>query len=205
MVTSHRKALADRMRLLCLHGLDHDAWNRYGEHGKWYYEVVACGFKYNLSDVQAAIGIHQLRKLDKGIEVRAAYAHMYNSVLGGMDEFEIPPEHAGRRHAWHLYPLRLNLGKLPIDRKEFIEELRKKEIGASVHFIPIPLHPFFGKLAGARAFCPNALELYPRLVSLPLYPAMSEEQVRYVAGSVREVAERFRTKTLAAGGTYPDL
>jgi dTDP-4-amino-4,6-dideoxygalactose transaminase len=205
MITTHRKSLANRMRILSLHGLDHDAWNRYGERGNWYYDVVACGFKYNLSDIHAAIGIHQLRKLEKSIEVRAGYARMYNRLLGDMDEVELPPDNPGCRHAWHLYVPRLNLGKLAIDRKTFIEELRRNEIGASVHFIPIPLHPFFAQLPGARGVCPNALELYPRLVSLPLYPAMSEEQVHYVARCVREVLERSRTKTFAAGGAYSAL
>jgi dTDP-4-amino-4,6-dideoxygalactose transaminase len=200
MITTNREPLAKKMRILSLHGLDHDAWNRYGEKGNWHYDVVACGFKYNLSDIQAAIGIHQLHKLERFIEVRTRYAEIYNSALADMDEVELPPDNPGCRHAWHLYVLRLNLGRLRIDRRAFIEELRQRAIGASVHFIPIQLHPYFAQLQLARWRCPRALELYPRIVSLPLYPAMSEEQVQYVAQSVREVLVLARRQVFAMCG-----
>lgn len=201
MITTQREPLAKKMRTLSLHGLDHDAWNRYGERGDWHYDVVACGFKYNLSDIQAAIGIQQLKKLDKFIEVRARYAQIYYRALADMDEVELPPDNPRCRHAWHLYVLRLNLEKLRIDRRAFIEELRRRSIGASVHFIPIPLHPYFAQLPLARFRCPRALELYPRIVSLPLYPAMSEEQAHYVAQCVKEVLELARRqKTFAMHG-----
>jgi dTDP-4-amino-4,6-dideoxygalactose transaminase len=204
MVTTHSPELAKIMRTLSLHGTSHDAWDRYTERGSWYYEVVGHGFKYNLSDIHAALGIHQLRKLDQFIETRARYAQMYNRAFAGLEEVELPPDNPRSRHAWHLYVLRLNLEKLRIDRKEFIEELRKKGVGTSVHFIPIPLHPFFARLPLARYHCRRALELYPRIVSLPLYPAMSEEQVHYVAQSVREVLEHGRReKYLAAGSSSP--
>ncbi|HXI38427.1 MAG TPA: DegT/DnrJ/EryC1/StrS aminotransferase family protein [Bryobacteraceae bacterium] len=204
MITTHRPGLAKAMRMLSLHGTSHDAWDRYTEHGKWYYEVVDHGFKYNLSDIHAALGIHQLRKLETFIEVRTRYAEMYNRAFADMDEVELPPDDAQSRHAWHLYILRLNLDSLRVDRKEFIEQLRKRQIGASVHFIPIPLHPYFARLPLARRPCPRALELYPRIVSLPLYPAMTEEQVDYVARMVREVlGEARREKYIAAGSSMP--
>ena len=189
MIATHQPALAEIVRTLSLHGASHDAWDRYTERGSWYYEVLAHGFKYNLSDVQAAIGIHQLRKLEQFIERRALYAGIYHRAFEGMEELELPPENPRCRHAWHLYILRLNLEKLKIDRAGFIRALRQKDIGTSVHFIPIPLHPFFARLALAHDVCPRALDLYPRIVSLPLYPAMSEDQVHYVAQSVREIVE----------------
>src|SRR5579863_6390623 len=192
MITTHRKELANAMRMLSLHGASHDAWDRYTEHGSWYYEVVAHGFKYNLSDIHGALGIHQLRKLDRFIEIRGGYAQTYNRAFEEMDELEIPPDNPRCRHAWHLYILRLNLDRLRVDRKEFVERLRAKGIGASVHFIPIPMHPFFAHLPLARRRCERALDLYPRIVSLPLYPAMTEEQVHYVAKSVREIVESAR-------------
>ncbi|MBZ5596306.1 MAG: DegT/DnrJ/EryC1/StrS family aminotransferase [Acidobacteriia bacterium] len=187
MVTMHDPALADRMRVLCLHGISKDAWNRYTEHGSWYYEVQESGFKYNLSDIQSAIGIHQLRKLETSIQVRAAYTSMYNHAFAGLPELEVPPQCHTSRHSWHLYMLRLNLERLGIDRNEFIRVLKRKGIGCSVHFIPIPLHPFFAADANlAWNHCPRALALYPRLVSLPLYPNMTEDQVLYVIKSVQE-------------------
>ncbi len=187
MITTPRESLAARMRMLSLHGMSRDAWNRYTERGSWYYEVVAHGFKYNLTDIQSAIGIHQLRKLDSFVETRRGYAEIYNQAFAGIDEAELPPDSRRVRNSWHLYVLRLNLERLRIDRQEFIQELRRRGIGASVHFIPIPRHPFFARMSLGDRPCRRALELYPRIVSLPLYPAMSEEQVHYVADSVKEV------------------
>jgi dTDP-4-amino-4,6-dideoxygalactose transaminase len=176
------------MRILCLHGISKDAWNRYSEKGNWYYEVVECGFKYNLSDLQSAVGIHQLRKQESFIETRSRYATMYHQAFANIPEVELPPDHSICRHSWHLYALRLNLGRLEIDRAEFIQALRERNIGASVHFIPIPLHPFYAQMDSINQHpCPRALELYPRLVSLPLYPAMTEEQIDYVAMAVKEI------------------
>jgi len=200
MITTPRESLAARMRMLSLHGMNRDAWSRYSRRGNWYYEVVDTGFKYNLTDIQSAIGIPQLRKLDSFIETRARYAQIYNQALGGMEEVELPPDGPRVRHAWHLYVLRLNLDLLKIDRHEFIEQLRRKGVAASVHFLPVPLHPFFAKLPLAERPCRHALKLYPRIVSLPLYPAMTEKQVRYVAACVTEivVSNRIRTRLTEA-------
>jgi dTDP-4-amino-4,6-dideoxygalactose transaminase len=198
MVTTHRAGLAETMRTLSLHGTSHHAWDRYSEHGDWHYDVLAHGFKYNLSDIQAAIGIHQLNKLEGFIERRALYAGMYNRALAGIEEVVLPPDSPRSRHAWHLYILRLNLQRLNIDRSEFIRELKRKGIGTSVHFIPVPLLHFFTQIPLARAKCPRALSLYPRIVSLPLYPAMTEEQVHYVAQCVKEILERARKVRFAA-------
>lgn len=193
MVTTHNENLAELMKTLCLHGISKDAWKRYADQGNWYYQVLAPGFKYNLSDIQSAIGLHQLHKLEHFIEVRTRYARLYNEMLGGVEEFELPPDRADCRHSWHLYMLRLNLEKLSINRDEFIEALRAKSIGTSVHFIPIPLHPFFAAYARRpENHCPRALALYRRLVSLPLYPAMTENQVAYVAESAKSIARSNR-------------
>jgi dTDP-4-amino-4,6-dideoxygalactose transaminase len=200
MVTTPRESMAARMRMLTLHGMSRDAWNRYSEHGNWYYEIVDVGFKYNLTDIQSALGIHQLRKLDAFIETRSRYAQIYNQAFAGLEEIELPPDNPRFRHAWHLYILRLNLERLEIDRKEFMAKLWGKGIGTSVHFIPIPLHPFFSKMPLSSRPCSRALHLYPRIVSLPLYPAMTEEQVHYVASCVRETlaAHRIRSRTFVA-------
>jgi len=187
MITTPRESLDARMRMLSLHGMNRDAWKRYSERGNWYYEVVDAGFKYNLTDLQSALGIQQLRKLDSFIEIRARYAKIYNRVFQELEEVELPPDPPRVRHSWHLYVLRLNLNRLNIDRAVFLEELRRRGVGASVHFIPIPLHPFFARMPLAQRPCPCALHLYPRIVSLPLYPAMTEEQVHYVAAAVKDI------------------
>lgn len=202
MLTTNNPELAERVRILRLHGISKDAWKRYAKTGNWFYEVVECGFKYNLSDLQSALGIHQLRKLEGFTATRTRYAEMYNQMLGGVEEIELPADNPEHRHAWHLYMIRLKLDRFTIDRAAFIEKLRERNIGASVHFIPIPLHRFFSRWANRRQNqCPRALEMYPRLVSIPMYPGMTEEQVTYVADSVKAVvAENKKRKLAVASG-----
>jgi dTDP-4-amino-4,6-dideoxygalactose transaminase len=183
------------MRIACLHGISRDAWNRYAEKGTWYYEVVDRGFKYNMPDIAAAIGIHQLRKLDRMNGRRAEIARLYNDAFQDMPELEAPPERADSRHAWHLYILRLNLDALDIDRSRFFDEMRARGIGCSVHFIPIPLHPYYHKVLEMRDPCSRALAEYPRLLSLPLYSGMTDDDVRRVIEAVREIVLEHRVRT----------
>jgi len=203
MVATNEAALAERMRVLCLHGISKDAWNRYAEKGKWYYQVLESGFKYNLGDIQSSIGIHQLRKLEGFAATRRRLVALYREELAEVDEIELPEESADGRHAWHLFAIRLRLDKLRIDRAEFMAELQRQGVGASVHFIPLPLHPFFARWAELpENHCPRALALYERLISLPLYPALTDEQVREVARKVRQIVARQRAArpVLAAVG-----
>ena len=195
MVTTHNPELADTLKVLCLHGISKNAWNRYSDRGSWYYEVLRSGFKYNLTDIQSSIGIHQLRKLDDFTEERTRIARVYSEAFAEVDEFEVPPDKQDCRHAWHLYGLRLNLELLEISRAEFITELTQMGIGTSVHFIPIPLHPFFHRFAELpENQCPMALELYPRLISLPLYPGMAESQISLVIEVSKKIALRTRKR-----------
>ena len=200
MLTTRHADVAEAVRILSLHGTSRDAWDRYTDHGGWHYEVVAHGFKYNLSDIQSAIGIHQLRKLEGFVRRRTELAAAYCRELGQRDDVELPPDRADCRHAWHLYMIRLRLEHLRIDRDEFIRSLRRMGVATSVHFIPIPLHPFFANLPLPRESCPSAMALYPRIVSLPLYPGLTEEQVHYVAQSVREVLDSARQHHFFASG-----
>jgi dTDP-4-amino-4,6-dideoxygalactose transaminase len=187
--------IARKFKLLSLHGINQDAWTRHRDQGDWQYEVLTPGFKYNLSDLHSALGLQQLRKLEQFIAIRRRYADLYTNALADCEEFELPPDPSDCRHNWHLYMLRLNLHKLTVDRDEFIELLRERGIGTSVHFIPIPLHPFFARFKDRREnYCPKALALYRRLVSLPLYPAMSEEQVQYVAAAARQIVRAARKR-----------
>lgn len=199
MVSTHNSKLAEDMRIFCLHGISRDAWNRYSEKGNWFYQVLESGFKYNMSDIQSAIGIHQLRKLERFSADRKRIAALYNHLLGGFDGVELPPDREDSDHAWHLYGLRLNLDQMQIKRDEFILRLKERGITASVHFIPIPLHPFFAEWADRpENDVPKALQLYPRLVSLPIFPGMTEQQVQYVAATVKELAVDHRKTFLAA-------
>lgn len=203
MLVTHREEVAERARMLCLHGISKDAWNRYTDRGKWFYDVLEPGFKYNLSDLQSAIGIHQLRKLEAFTERRAELAALYRKLLEGAPEFELPRARPDSRHAWHLYLLRLNLDRLTIDRAAFIDLMRERGIGSSVHFIPIPLHTFFAPyLAGGANQTPRALSLYPRIVSLPLFPGMTGEDVEAVVSVILDIARKTRKKLqfAATGG-----
>jgi dTDP-4-amino-4,6-dideoxygalactose transaminase len=204
MVTVNSKALADRIKVLTLHGIDKDAWNRYSEEGNWYYEVIDAGFKYNLSDLQSSLGIHQLRKLESFVERRTYLAGLYRKALSDCREVELPEASVDGRHSWHLYAIRLNLERLTIDRARFMAELRLRKIGASVHFIPIPLHPFFKNWANRpENQCPRCMQLYPRLISLPLYPSMKDEDVLYVARAVKEIAMEFKTRKTPLRKSWP--
>jgi dTDP-4-amino-4,6-dideoxygalactose transaminase len=195
MVATHDEALAELLKMLCLHGISKNAWNRYSDRGNWYYEVLRPGFKYNLTDIQSSIGIHQLRKLERFIATRIRLVQAYNQAFTDVDEIDLPPDKADCRHSWHLYMLRLNLAKLAIGRDEFIVELTKRGIGSSVHFIPVPLHPFFAPFAHRpENQCPEALALYPRLISLPLYPSMTQSQLECVVRAVKEIAHGARKK-----------
>ena len=200
MLTTGWAELADTARVLSLHGASKDAWERYTDHGGWRYDVVAHGFKYNLSDIQSAIGIHQLHKLEGFIARRTEQAAAYARAFSDRDEIELPSERSSCRHAWHLYILRLNLDRLQIDRDEFVRSLREKGVCTSVHFIPIPLHSYFSRLPLAKYHCPRALDLFPRIVSLPLYPGLTDEQLAYVVKSVREVLDRARRPKFVTAG-----
>ena len=199
MVTTSDQALAARMKRLCLHGIDTDAWNRYSAEGSWHYEVAESGFKYNMSDLQAAIGLHQLRKQEEFIRKREVYARFYANALADVKEIEVPPDRPEVRNCWHLFAIRLKLEKLAIDRAEFIRRLRENGIGASVHFIPVPLHGYFARHAKeARNQCPRALQVYPRLVSLPLYPEMTEEQLCRVTHAVKNIVAQSKTSRVTS-------
>jgi len=188
MIVTPDSELADRMRMLSLHGMNRDAWKRYTNAGSWYYEVLCPGYKDNMTDLQAAMGIHQLRKLDSFIGVRQAYAETYTQAFSALPSLQPPPLHADRDHVYHLYPIRLVPDRLSIDRAGFIEALTKRNIGTSVHFIPVHRHPFYRDTFG---YCsdqfPTAEAIFDSCISLPIYPLMTEEDVAYVIESVAEL------------------
>ena len=191
MITTADDELAERMRLLTLHGMSRDAWKRYTSAGSWYYEVVLPGYKYNMTDIQAALGIHQLRRLDGLIASRQRCARLYDQAFADLPEIETPITHPDRSHVYHLYVIRLKLERLSIDRAQFIEELKTLNIGSSVHFIPVHLHPFYRETFGyGPGDFPVAERIYERIISLPLFPRMSEDDVQDVIHAVKTVISR---------------
>ena len=182
---------ADQARRLAFHGMDRDAWKRYRRSGSWYYEVNLPGFKYNMTDLEAALGIHQIKKLPEFNRRRAEIASRYDAGFGDHPAIQIPTGRSGVDHARHLYPVQLRLSRLGVSRAQFIDELTAENIGSSVHFIPIHYHPYYReRLALQPGSYPVAETAYERLVSLPIYPKMSDQDVDDVVSAVRKIADR---------------
>lgn len=181
-------ALIEKVRPLALHGMTRDAWRRYDRAGSWFYEVIAPGHKYNLTDPAAAMGLVQLSKLDSMQERRQQIVALYRKQLAGLGEVQCPSVRPHVQPAWHLYPIRLRLESLGITRDDFIEGLAKRNIGASVHFIPVHLHPYYrNKYEFVPEAFPVAYDAFKRLVSLPLHPGLTDADVADVCDAVRDV------------------
>ncbi|HWO41831.1 MAG TPA: DegT/DnrJ/EryC1/StrS family aminotransferase [Candidatus Eisenbacteria bacterium] len=193
MATTDNAAWAERMRMMSLHGISKDAWKRYTSEGSWYYEVHAPGFKYNLTDLAAALGIEQLKKCDRFWRARENIAARYDEAFADLPEIVRPAVRPSLQHARHLYIIQLGLERITIDRNRFIEALKEKGIGTSVHFIPLHLHPFYRDVLGySAADFPRATAAYQRIVSLPIYPKMTPRDVDRVTDAVRDVVSAHR-------------
>lgn len=180
MVTTNDDALAARLRLLRLHGMNRDAWKRYTSSGNWYYEIVEPGFKVNMTDINAALGLVQLRKLDNFCKERARVVNKYQELLKGLP-LKLPKDKTGK--VWHIYPVELLRG----DRAKVIDALKEYNIGTSVFFIPIHHHPAYKMLGYKKGDFKVADEYFERTLALPLYPHLKDEDVEYVAAAVKEV------------------
>ncbi len=189
MITTNSDVHADRCRMMALHGLSRNAWNRYTAAGSYRYEIVAAGFKYNLTDIAAALGLVQLDKAAAMQRSREDIARRYDNAFAKFDALQVPHRAKGDVHAWHLYPLRLRLDHLRISRDEFIEELRKRNVGTSVHFIPLHLHRYYAETYGLRPQdFPIAVQQFEREISLPIYSRMTSDDVDHVIAAVTEIA-----------------
>jgi perosamine synthetase len=186
MLTTDSNEIAERIRVMRLHGIRENPWNRYAAEGSWYYEIIAPGFKYNLTDISAALGLVQLKRVYEMLEKRRQIAHIYHEAFKDIAEIKNP--HFAKDHAWHLYVIRLDTEKLNIDRDKFIEELRSKGIGTSVHFIPLHMHPYYRDIYHYKATdYPVSSRAYKQVVSLPIYSKLSRKAVGRVVEGVREV------------------
>jgi perosamine synthetase len=190
MITTDADDIADRMRIMRLHGIGRDAWKRYSAEGSWHYEVLDAGFKYNLTDIAAAIGLVQLGKCDAMSAARARIAAMYSNAFRKHEALEAPKVKDDRATSWHLYVLRIDPERLTISRDQFIERLRQAGISTSVHFIPLHMHPYYQKTYGYRTGdLPTAEAEYKRYLSLPIFPTMSDEQIEQVISAVVKTVE----------------
>jgi dTDP-4-amino-4,6-dideoxygalactose transaminase len=193
MLVTDNQQWAERAQVMSLHGMSRDAWKRHTSEGSWYYEVVAAGFKYNMTDMAAALGLRQLTKQERFLKERLAIVDRYHEAFASLPEVEIPTTPADTASAWHLYMLKLNLDSLTADRGEVIKALNAENIGTSVHFIPLHLHPAYKDRYGyAPESFPVAYDEFRRVISLPLWPGMSNADVEDVTGGVQKVVRHFR-------------
>ena len=184
---------AERARLYTLHGISKDAWKRYSAAGYQHWDTLLPGFKYNMTDVQSAVGIHQLPRLEGFLQTRERYARIYREAFADLAEIETLREVEGVRHAWHLFVILLRLDRLSIDRDAFMEALRQENIGTGIHFRSLHIQPFFQKrLRLRREDLPHAAQISDRLLSLPLYPKMTERDVLDVVEAVRKLVMAYR-------------
>jgi dTDP-4-amino-4,6-dideoxygalactose transaminase len=190
MFVTNNEHYARRAALMRLHGISGDAWKRYAKEGTWHYDVLEAGFKMNMPDLLAAIGLAQLRKADRFYQRRREIALLYLNHLSAMEELEMPPLADG--HSWHLFILRLRSGSNG-SRDQLIESLKQAGVGTSVHFIPLHMHSYYQSHYGyKKGDFPNAENAYERAVSLPLYPDMSDADVEYVANTIKRIMQENR-------------
>jgi perosamine synthetase len=196
MATTADAELEARMRRMALHGLSQDAWSRYSTGGTWDYKILAPGFKYNMTDMAAALGIHQLRRAEELRLRRQAVAARYSEALSKLDEIETPMDRGEDRvHSWHLYPIRLRLDRLSVDRNAFLDALQAEGIRCSVHWRPLHLHPYYAERFGWKPeHLPRATRLWERLISLPMFPSMRDEEIGHVTGAVERLCGRLRRR-----------
>jgi perosamine synthetase len=195
MATTANPEWAERMRMMSLHGISKDAWKRYTSEGSWYYEVLFPGYKYNLTDIAAALGIEQLKRSDSFWNARQHIANAYDEGFRDLEGIELPFRHPDRQHAWHLYVVKVDADRLRIDRGGFIEALKENGIGTSVHFIPLHLHPFYRETFGfSPGDFPNATKAFNSMISLPIYPKMNKQDTDRVIDAVRSIARGYRIR-----------
>jgi perosamine synthetase len=185
MVTTNKAALADHLRRFRNHGIDREVRER---QATWIQDMVAFGFNYRLTDMQSALGLSQLRRLDARLKRREEIAARYHQAFAALPEVTVAPTRAGTRHAWHIYPLLLNRERLRQDRETIFQALRAENIGVSVHYRPVHLHPYYRQhLGSGPGQCPAAEASFERLITLPLFPGMSDDDVSDVIAAVEKV------------------
>jgi dTDP-4-amino-4,6-dideoxygalactose transaminase len=202
MLVTDSPKLFDRASLLALHGMSRNAWKRYSAEGSWYYEILAAGFKYNLSDLQSAVGLAQLAKFPQMQKRREYLAGLFDRLLTPyLDMLDLPPRTGHTEHAWHMYFIRLKPNALKIGRDEVLKQLIQNGIGVGVHFMPVHMHPYYRKLLGHRpADFPHALATYKQIFTVPFYPAMSDEDAEYVCSVLGSILKtNYKPASTAAG------
>lgn len=193
MICTEDDKIAERCSVMRLHGIGKDIWDRYSTDGSWFYEVVAPGYKYNFSDLNAALGLAQLRKIDFLHSERKKIFNLYNEGFKDNPLLKTYRHKSDRSSSYHLFPVLLELEKLTLDRSQFIGELKQLGVGASVHFIPLYRHPYYRDELGlsVKDF-PASEHIYERIVTLPNWPGMNENQISKVIESVNFILNKHK-------------
>ncbi len=193
MLTINDEELADKIRVMRLHGLNKDAWNRFGKSGFAHWQLHTPGYKYNMTDISAAMGIHQLKKVNQFLELRKRYVEAYDEAFKDLPELETLIRKDYAQSAYHLYIIALRLERLTIDRDQFLQEIQARGIGVAVHYIGLHLQPFYMKEFNTKAEdCPVASSYSERVLTLPLYPKMSDQDVNRVIETVCDIVKKYR-------------
>ncbi|KYD19363.1 UDP-4-amino-4,6-dideoxy-N-acetyl-beta-L-altrosamine transaminase [Caldibacillus debilis] len=192
IIVTNNEEYYERLLQFRTHGITRDRSRMAEDHGPWYYEMQFLGYNYRLTDIQAALGLSQLKKIEKFLELRRRYAAMYNDAFKGMDELILPHQPEWAESGWHLYVIRLRPEKLAASRREIFEALQRQNIGVNVHYIPVHYQPYYRKLGYDKGICPKAERVYEEILTLPLFPAMSEQDVRDVIEAVKRTVGQYR-------------
>lgn len=194
MATTNDDRLAERMRIMALHGISKDAWKRFSAEGSWFYEIMAPGYKYNMTDIAAALGLRQLARCDEFWRARVECAEFYREAFSGMDEVRLVDLDPGVQNSWHLFVILLRTEMLRLNRARFIMKLNEAGVGTSVHYTPLHMHPLYRERFGCQASdFPVAQDVYARIISLPIYPGLSRDDQRYVVETVGRIARENHT------------
>jgi dTDP-4-amino-4,6-dideoxygalactose transaminase len=193
MVTTRHAALAHKIRLLSLHGMSKGAWKRYAKGGSWRYDLLLLGYKYNLSDLAAALGLAQYAHFEAMQKARRSAAARYLRNLADIEAVRLPAVDEQSVHAWHLFLLRLRLDQLRVGRDRFIAELGQRRIGTSVHFIPFFLHSYYRRqLKLDKRDFPNAYQAFKEVITLPFYPSLKTAEIDYVCDAIADLCKKYR-------------
>jgi dTDP-4-amino-4,6-dideoxygalactose transaminase len=192
MICTDNEEIAKRCSIMRLHGINSDAWKRYSEEGSWYYEVVAPGYKYNFTDIQAGLGLAQLKKINEMQIKREEVFNLYNEGFKDNELIKLYKIKNDRISSYHLYPIEININRLKINRSRFIDELKEKGIGVSVHFIPLYRHPYYQRTFNLDIEdYPVSESIYPALITLPIWPGMKISQIEQVIDNVNSLMKKF--------------
>lgn len=193
VITTNNKELYEKLKLFRTHGITRDKQILYNKNeGSWYYEQLELGYNYRITDIQCALGISQLNKIDKFLRRRREIAEKYNEYLKDIDGIVLPYQEEYIKSSWHLYVIQLELEKFKVGRREIFEALKAENIGVNVHYIPVYYHPYYQKLGYKKGLCPNAEKLYERIITIPLYPKMTDKDVKDVVEALDRVLKYYK-------------